>query len=998
VRIVRQTRRGKGNALACGFAAATGDIIAMVDADGSTDPAEIPRFVRVLRDGADFAKGTRYARGGGSDDLTWRRRVGNRMLTSLVNRRYRTNYTDLCYGFNAFWRPHVPVFGLDGTSELALGGEPLWGDGFEVETLINIRVALAGLIVTEVPSFEHRRIHGESKLSALADGWRILKTILRERRPSGSAPGCVSPADGGSPVGAGADRCVSSSQTSPESEPIVPASLGNDRVSRLSVSVVICVHTEDRWNDMLAAADSVRAQSYAAKELIMVVDHNPRLYHRLRSARPDDIVVENREQPGLSGGKNTGVSLASGEIVAFLDDDAVAEPTWLEYLLDAYADPTVVGTGGRTLPRWATRRPSWFPREFDWVVGCTYIGMPKFRAPVRNLMGGNASFRREVFSEVGAFTTGIGRSVSGRPLGCEETEFCIRLSQRLPGTILLFDGRAVIRHRVPAPRERFSYYRSRCYAEGLSKAMVTRSVGTGDGLAAERRYTSRTLPRGVARGLGDALRGDATGLVRAGAIIAGLATVTAGYAVGSLPARPRADQAATLDGIPPGAPARSRATSALAAQWRRLRTHLADPLFRNGYALMLNTAITAPLGLVYWLFAARHYPPADVGRASAAYAAMGLLSGFTAHNIFGVLTRFIPQWGRRTRSLVALVYVSSAVASAAITVPFLLTMRHWGRSFGFLAGLVPGLLFAGCVVAWALFTLQDGVLTGLRSAVWVPVENGLFGVFKIILLLALAAALPVTGIEISWMLPVVLSLPLVNMLIFGRLIPRHMRVTGDRPPVPAGKIRQFLVGDYAGNVSVIAISNLVPVVVAARIGPGMNAYFYMAWMISATLDLLSVNMAMSLTVEGAFDQGRLADDCRAALRRTLLLLVPLVGGLVALAPWALSIFGPGYAANGAPVLEFLAIATLPNALIEVYLGALRAQSRTALVALIQTVRGIGVLGLALWLSGAMGIRGVGVAVLASQAAVAVAVAPGLWHVMAGAKTHRMELVSQGEIH
>ena len=153
---------------------------------------------------------------------------------------------------------------------------------------------------------------------------------------------------------------------------------------------------------------------------------------------------------------------------------------------------------------------------------------------MRNLLGGNASFRREIFEKVGGFPSGIGRAQGKRPLGCEETEFCIRLNQQIPGAVLLFDNRAKIWHRVAAERSRFAYYRSRCYAEGLSKAMVTRSVGASDGLSSERRYTTKTLPRGVVRGLGDALRGDSAGLGRAGAIIAGLATVTAGYAVGAL--------------------------------------------------------------------------------------------------------------------------------------------------------------------------------------------------------------------------------------------------------------------------------------------------------------------------------------------------------------------------------------------------------------------------------------------------------------------------------
>jgi glycosyltransferase involved in cell wall biosynthesis len=185
VRIVMQTRRGKGNALACGFAAATGDVIAMVDADGSADPGEIPRFVGALLDGADFAKGTRFAKGGGSSDITRVRRLGNRFLCAVVNVLFGTKYTDLCYGYNVFWRRHVGVLGLDATSPPAPDGEGmLWGDGFEVETLVNIRVPKAGLKVTEVPSFEHSRIHGVSNLSAVSDGMRVLRTVLTERRQS----------------------------------------------------------------------------------------------------------------------------------------------------------------------------------------------------------------------------------------------------------------------------------------------------------------------------------------------------------------------------------------------------------------------------------------------------------------------------------------------------------------------------------------------------------------------------------------------------------------------------------------------------------------------------------------------------------------------------------------------------------------------------------------------------------------------------------------------
>jgi len=184
VRIVLQSRRGKGNALACGFAAATGDIIAMIDADGSADPGEIPRFVQALVDGAEFAKGTRFAPGAGSDDITRLRALGNRALVGFVNLCHGSHYTDLCYGYNAFWRRLVPLLGLDAHSPSPPNGARLWGDGFEVETLIHLRVAAAGLAVTEVPSFEHSRIHGVSNLSAATDGFRVLRTILVEIRRS----------------------------------------------------------------------------------------------------------------------------------------------------------------------------------------------------------------------------------------------------------------------------------------------------------------------------------------------------------------------------------------------------------------------------------------------------------------------------------------------------------------------------------------------------------------------------------------------------------------------------------------------------------------------------------------------------------------------------------------------------------------------------------------------------------------------------------------------
>jgi glycosyltransferase involved in cell wall biosynthesis len=178
VKVTVQTRRGKGNALLCGFAAATGDILVTLDADGSTDPQEIPLFVEPLLAGADYAKGSRFLEGGGSSDLTRIRSLGNRALNILVNLTFGTSYSDMCYGYNALWASLVPVMGL--TVEESDG--PVWGDGFEVETLMNARAAQCGAVVAEVPSFEGPRRFGASHLSAVADGWRVLVTIVKERR------------------------------------------------------------------------------------------------------------------------------------------------------------------------------------------------------------------------------------------------------------------------------------------------------------------------------------------------------------------------------------------------------------------------------------------------------------------------------------------------------------------------------------------------------------------------------------------------------------------------------------------------------------------------------------------------------------------------------------------------------------------------------------------------------------------------------------------------
>jgi GT2 family glycosyltransferase len=299
----------------------------------------------------------------------------------------------------------------------------------------------------------------------------------------------------------------------------------------LSVSVIICAYTEQRWDDLVKALASVRQQTKPPEEIIVVIDHCPALLRRAAQELAGVQVVPNRNQQGLSGARNTGLQVASGEVVAFLDDDAAAATDWIARLLAGYADPRVAGVGGRARPNWREGRPAWFPTEFDWVVGCSYRGLPTTRGPVRNFIGANMSFRRDLLRALDGFHTALGR-VGSRPLGCEETELCIRMQRRHPDCLLLYEPAAQVWHSVPAARGRWSYFRSRCYAEGLSKAAVSRLAGANQALSSERSYLSHTITRGITRCLVHVLRGRMWGIVMALVMVAGVTMTVLGYAVG----------------------------------------------------------------------------------------------------------------------------------------------------------------------------------------------------------------------------------------------------------------------------------------------------------------------------------------------------------------------------------------------------------------------------------------------------------------------------------
>ncbi|MET9155498.1 lipopolysaccharide biosynthesis protein [Streptomyces griseoflavus] len=396
----------------------------------------------------------------------------------------------------------------------------------------------------------------------------------------------------------------------------------------------------------------------------------------------------------------------------------------------------------------------------------------------------------------------------------------------------------------------------------------------------------------------------------------------------------------------------------------------ADSLFKNAYFLMLSTGVSAVLGLGFWLVAARYYSEEAVGQGSAAIAAMRLLASVTATTMIGAVVRFVPRAGRATGRLVWGVYGASSVVVALAAGVFLLTLEQWGASYEPLGTPPAGALFVAACVAWALLTLQDGVLTGLREAAWVPVGNAVFSVGKLVLLAVFAGALPVLGIFVSWAVAIAFSTLPLGWLVFRRLIPRQAAADRDVEPPGLRSMGRFLAGDSLGALFSLAMINLLPVMVAVRFGAAENGYFYVAYTVGGTMEFMAINMASSLTAHASHDPRQLADGVRGALRRMTLLLVPVVVVLVVFAPLILTPFSPDYAEHGSTVLRLLALGALPRVVVELYIGVLRVRGRTGVLAALQGAMCVLVLGSATVLFTPAGIAGAGWAVLIGMTLIA----------------------------
>lgn len=407
----------------------------------------------------------------------------------------------------------------------------------------------------------------------------------------------------------------------------------------------------------------------------------------------------------------------------------------------------------------------------------------------------------------------------------------------------------------------------------------------------------------------------------------------------------------------------------------KLRGHFTMPLFRHAYTLLLGSASISALGLLYWLIAARVYPADVVGLGSAAISVLMFVSGISQLGLTSILVRYLPSASGSATRLVLWSYAATTAVSAlaGITVALAIgrivpDLEFLGSNAWWLAG------FTLSTVCWSLFALQDSVLTALRQTLWVTIENTIFAVAKILLLVILASSITSPGaLFTSWVLPAVLAVVLVNVFVFTRALPRHRRESRkDAPQIPARRLLRFASGNYAGSGISLAALYVMPVLVASTAGASATAYFYVPWSIFIGLQLVAMNMTTSLTVEVARDEDMLAEYCHRALVQTLRLLVPVSLLLLVAAPYLLRVFGGAYASEGTSLLRVLAVATIPNAVVLVGISVARLRHQGWLVLGGQALMAAVGVGVSYALIPVLGLEGAGLAWLCAQLAAAAA--------------------------
>ncbi len=417
--------------------------------------------------------------------------------------------------------------------------------------------------------------------------------------------------------------------------------------------------------------------------------------------------------------------------------------------------------------------------------------------------------------------------------------------------------------------------------------------------------------------------------------------------------------------------------SASAARARRrissVRAELAVPLYRNAYALMLNTGVNSVLGLLYWVVAARTHPAAEVGRGNALVALMMVLATLAQLNLGQALIRFLPRSGAAGRRFLLTAYAIavplSGLAAAGVAAYCHLVLPP-SDPLSMTVGL--GVWFVVATMAWSVFNLQDAALTGLRAAVWVPVENGIYGLAKLVVLVSVVGA----GVFVSWTAPVLVLVVPVTGLLLLRVLPRHAR-QGPAELPSRRVLTRYVAGDYVGSVFTQVSTMLLPVLVVALLGPEQSGYLLPAQTIFTALNLLSLGITSSLVVEAARDATRATAYARAVLRRVLATVLPAALVLAVAAPWVLALFGEQYRANATVLLQLLMVSTLPRIPVLLYSSRCRLDNRTGRLAVLQAGQAVVLVGGTVVLAGPLGLVAVGWAVLASQALPALALTPSV---------------------
>jgi O-antigen/teichoic acid export membrane protein len=380
-------------------------------------------------------------------------------------------------------------------------------------------------------------------------------------------------------------------------------------------------------------------------------------------------------------------------------------------------------------------------------------------------------------------------------------------------------------------------------------------------------------------------------------------------------------------------------------------------MYRTGYYLILGTGASGLLGVAFWALAARSYTAHVVGLSATAVSAMALVSGICSLGLSAVLVRYLPVAGPSGRPLIVRSYALTIALSFAVGGLVALTTDIWAPSLGFLGEDLWPLAFACSTAAMTTFTLEDSVLTGLHAAAWVPLENTLYAVAKLVLLAVLAGLLPFAGPFVAWNLPLLPAIVLVNYLIFRRLIPKMSSSGG----LDRRKVIAMAAGNYGGNLFGLLGNMYLPILVANQTSATEAAYFYVPWMISISVELVALNMMTSLTVEAALDLPRLRQLSRRALKQSLRLVVPVAALTVILAPIGLLVFGSEYADEGTTLLRLLALGAIPNAIVALGAGVARIEHRGWIVTAIQGFQFVFVVALSATLLPGTGIAAVGIA-------------------------------------